>query len=72
MDQDTSVCKVSASGCKVSKGKKRKTYQDNELSSFAQTLGDSMKDSNECFNTLALRMGTEYDSKIARANLNET
>ncbi|KAL8533637.1 hypothetical protein ACS0TY_009876 [Phlomoides rotata] len=71
MDQDTSVCKVSASGCKVSKGKKRKTYQDNELSSFAQTLGDYMKDSNECFNTLALHMGTKYDSKIARANLNE-
>ncbi|KAL8518517.1 hypothetical protein ACS0TY_009764 [Phlomoides rotata] len=70
MDQDTSVCKVSASGCKVSKGKKSKTYQDNELSSFAQTLGDYMKDSNECFNTLALRMGTEYDSN-ARANLNE-
>ncbi|KAL8498006.1 hypothetical protein ACS0TY_021377 [Phlomoides rotata] len=71
MDQDTSVCKVSASGSKVSKGKKRKTYQDNELSSFAQTLGDYMKDSNECFNTLAVRMGTEYDSKITRANLNE-
>ncbi|KAL8486586.1 hypothetical protein ACS0TY_023320 [Phlomoides rotata] len=70
MDQDTSICKVSASGCKVSKGKKRKTV-DNELSSFAQTLGDYMKNSNECFSTLVVRMGTKYDSKIARTNLNE-
>ncbi|KAL8527538.1 hypothetical protein ACS0TY_005403 [Phlomoides rotata] len=70
MDQDTSVCKVSTSGSKVSKGKKRKTV-DNELSSFAQALGDYMKDLNECFTTLAIRMGTEYDSKIARTNLNE-
>ncbi|KAL8490996.1 hypothetical protein ACS0TY_022852 [Phlomoides rotata] len=70
MDQDTSICKVSASGCKVSKGKKRKMV-DNELSSFAQTLGDYMKNSNECFSTLVVRMGTKYDSKIARTNLNE-
>ncbi|KAL8548316.1 hypothetical protein ACS0TY_007588 [Phlomoides rotata] len=33
--------------------------------------GDYMKNSDETFNTLATRMGTEYDTKVARSSLNE-
>ncbi|KAL8481502.1 hypothetical protein ACS0TY_027854 [Phlomoides rotata] len=67
LDGNASVCKPSAF---ASKGKKRKSM-DGELSSFVSTLGDYMKSTDDSFSNLAQRMGTDYDAKIARTNLNE-
>ncbi|KAL8508404.1 hypothetical protein ACS0TY_018858 [Phlomoides rotata] len=64
---NTSVCKPPT---EEGKGKKRKSM-DSELTSYMQTLGDYMKNSDEIFNTLATRMGTEYDTKVARSSLND-
>ncbi|KAL8494147.1 hypothetical protein ACS0TY_025077 [Phlomoides rotata] len=70
LDENTSVCKPTESSLKPSKGKKRKSVE-NEMRSFAATIGEYMKGSDEAFNNLALRMGTEYDAKIARTSLND-
>ncbi|KAL8462389.1 hypothetical protein ACS0TY_033426 [Phlomoides rotata] len=44
---------------------------DKYMSSFVETIGDYVKESDKTFNTLAQRMGSEYDAKIARTTLND-
>ncbi|KAL8470002.1 hypothetical protein ACS0TY_032755 [Phlomoides rotata] len=70
IDVTNSVCKPSGSiDVGSTKGKKRKMV-DNETKSFVETIGSYMKSSDETFNNLAQRMGTEHDAKIARTSLN--
>ncbi|KAL8530477.1 hypothetical protein ACS0TY_007499 [Phlomoides rotata] len=47
------------------------TEHHESMSAFVETIGEYMKGSDETFNTLAQRMGTEYDAKIARTTLND-
>ncbi|KAL8521772.1 hypothetical protein ACS0TY_012066 [Phlomoides rotata] len=44
---------------------------DGKHTATDDTLGKYMKSSDDTFNNLAQRMGTEYDAKIARTTLND-
>ncbi|KAL8534383.1 hypothetical protein ACS0TY_010412 [Phlomoides rotata] len=79
VDENTLVCKPtdtgannkpSEAGATTSKVKKRKSV-DPELKSFVDSIGHYMKNSDDTFNNLAKRMGTEYDAKVARTTLND-
>ncbi|KAL8478611.1 hypothetical protein ACS0TY_030480 [Phlomoides rotata] len=71
VDENTFVAQPSQSGFKTSaKGKKCK-IMDQSMSAFVETIGEYMKGSDETFITIAQRMGSEYDAKVAQTTLND-
>ncbi|KAL8503836.1 hypothetical protein ACS0TY_022528 [Phlomoides rotata] len=70
IDENTYVYNPSKAGAQKNQAKKRKGI-NSEMTSFVDTLGKYMKSSDDTFNNLTQRMGTEYDAKIARTTLND-
>ncbi|KAL8521938.1 hypothetical protein ACS0TY_012190 [Phlomoides rotata] len=54
----------------TSKGKKRKLI-DTELGAFIDTIGELIKSTDQTFGTLAQRIDTNPDEKVARKSLND-
>ncbi|KAL8525278.1 hypothetical protein ACS0TY_014781 [Phlomoides rotata] len=68
--ENTSASKPHECEENTSKSKKRKLI-DTELGAFVDTLRDLIKSTDLTFGTLAQRIGTDPDEKIARKSLND-
>ncbi|KAL8514005.1 hypothetical protein ACS0TY_013209 [Phlomoides rotata] len=67
--ENTSASKPHECEENTSKGKKMKMI-DTELGAFVNTIGDLIKSTDQTFGTLAQRISTDLDEKIARKSLN--